>query len=193
MGIKIQQLFKSYGGNYALKNISMAFNQKGVVGLLGPNGAGKTTLMKILTGYLNQWQGNIEIGNLDLRQNLKKVQKQMGYLPENNPLYPEMYVKEYLKFSGDLYSLKELPIDQVVNNTGLSDHIYKKIGTLSKGYKQRVGLAAALLHNPKYLILDEPTTGLDPNQVIGIRKLIQKLGKEKLVFLSTHILSLIHI
>ena len=155
---------------------------------MGPNGAGKTTLMKILTGYLNQWQGEIEIGSLDLRQNLKKVQKQMGYLPENNPLYPEMYVKEYLKFSGDLYALKELPIDQVVKRTGLTDHVHKKIGTLSKGYKQRVGLAAALLHDPKYLILDEPTSGLDPNQVIEIRKLIQKLGKEKLVFLSTHIL-----
>ena len=188
MGIKIQKLFKSYGATYALKNISMAFNQKGVVGLLGPNGAGKTTLMKILTGYLNQWQGEIEIGSLDLRQNLKKVQKQMGYLPENNPLYPEMYVKEYLKFSGDLYALKELPIDQVVKRTGLTDHVHKKIGTLSKGYKQRVGLAAAILHDPKYLILDEPTSGLDPNQVIEIRKLIQKLGKEKLVFLSTHIL-----
>ncbi len=188
MGIKIQQLSKIYGGTSALKNISMAFDQNGVIGLLGPNGAGKTTLMKILTGYLNQWQGEIEIGSLDLRQNLKKVQKQMGYLPENNPLYPEMYVKEYLKFSGDLYALKELPIDQVVKRTGLTDHVHKKIGTLSKGYKQRVGLAAALLHDPKYLILDEPTSGLDPNQVIEIRKLIQKLGKEKLVFLSTHIL-----
>ncbi len=166
----------------------MSFDQNGVIGLLGPNGAGKTTLMKILTGYLNQWQGEVEIGSLDLRQNLKKVQKQTGYLPENNPLYPEMYVKEYLKFSGDLYTLKELPIGQVIKKTGLTNHVHKKIGTLSKGYKQRVGLAAALLHDPQYLILDEPTTGLDPNQLIEIRKLIKKLGKEKLVFLSTHIL-----
>jgi len=166
----------------------MSFDQNGVIGLLGPNGAGKTTLMKILTGYLNQWQGEVEIGSLDLRQNLKKVQKQTGYLPENNPLYPEMYVKEYLKFSGDLYTLKELPIGQVIKKTGLTNHVHKKIGTLSKGYKQRVGLAAALLHDPQYLILDEPTTGLDPNQLIEIRKLIKKLGEEKLVFLSTHIL-----
>tara|TARA_A100001011_G_scaffold398894_1_gene505031 strand:- start:4292 stop:5191 length:900 start_codon:yes stop_codon:yes gene_type:complete len=186
--IKIQQLSKSYGNTPALKDISISFDQNGVIGLLGPNGAGKTTLMKILTGYLNQWQGEVEIGSLDLRQNLKKVQNQTGYLPENNPLYPEMYVKEYLKFSGDLYTLKELPIGKVIKKTGLTNHVHKKIGTLSKGYKQRVGLAAALLHDPQYLILDEPTTGLDPNQVIEIRKLIKKLGKEKLVFLSTHIL-----
>lgn len=188
MRIKIQQLSKSYGNISALKDISISFDQNGVIGLLGPNGAGKTTLMKILTGYLNQWQGEVEIGSLDLRQNLKKVQKQTGYLPENNPLYPEMYVKEYLKFSGDLYTLKELPIGQVIKKTGLTNHVHKKIGTLSKGYKQRVGLAAALLHDPQYLILDEPTTGLDPNQLIDIRKLIKKLGEEKLVFLSTHIL-----
>ncbi len=188
MRIKIQQLSKSYGNTPALKDISISFDQNGVIGLLGPNGAGKTTLMKILTGYLNQWQGEVEIGSLDLRQNLKKVQNQTGYLPENNPLYPEMYVKEYLKFSGDLYTLKELPIGKVIKKTGLTNHVHKKIGTLSKGYKQRVGLAAALLHDPQYLILDEPTTGLDPNQVIEIRKLIKKLGKEKLVFLSTHIL-----
>ena len=166
----------------------MNFERNGVIGLLGPNGAGKTTLMKILMGYLNQWQGEVEIGSFDIRKNLKKAQKQMGYLPENNPLYPEMYVKEYLKFTGDLYALRELPIDKVAKKTGLTDHVDKKIGTLSKGYKQRVGLAAALLHDPKYLILDEPTTGLDPNQLIEIRKLIQTLGKEKLVFLSTHIL-----
>ncbi len=188
MGIKIKQLSKSYGKTSALKDISLNFERNGVVGLLGPNGAGKTTLMKILMGYLNQWQGEVEIGSFDIRKNLKKAQKQMGYLPENNPLYPEMYVKEYLKFTGDLYALGELPIDKVARKTGLTDHVDKKIGTLSKGYKQRVGLAAALLHDPKYLILDEPTTGLDPNQLIEIRKLIQTLGKEKLVFLSTHIL-----
>ena len=123
MRIKIQQLSKSYGNISALKDISISFDQNGVIGLLGPNGAGKTTLMKILTGYLNQWQGEVEIGSLDLRQNLKKVQKQTGYLPENNPLYPEMYVKEYLKFSGDLYTLKELPIGQVIKKTGLTNHV----------------------------------------------------------------------
>ena len=188
MGIKIKQLSKSYGKTSALKNISLNFERNGVIGLLGPNGAGKTTLMKILMGYLNQWQGEVEIGSFDIRKNLKKAQKQMGYLPENNPLYPEMYVKEYLKFIGELYALREISIEKVARKTGLTDHIDKKIGTLSKGYKQRVGLAAALLHDPKYLILDEPTNGLDPNQLIEIRKLIQTLGKEKLVFLSTHIL-----
>ena len=188
MGINIQQLSKNYGNTVALKNISLAFDQNGVVGLLGPNGAGKTTLMKILTGYLSQWEGQISIGNYDLRKDLKNTQQQMGYLPENNPLYPEMYVKEYLKFVGDLYGLKKPPIEEVIQKTGLQEHFHKKIVTLSKGYKQRVGLAAALIHDPQYLILDEPTTGLDPNQVVEIRKLIKALGKEKLVFLSTHIL-----
>ena len=188
MGINIQQLSKNYGNTVALKNISLAFDQNGVIGLLGPNGAGKTTLMKILTGYLSQWEGQISIGNYDLRKDLKNTQQQMGYLPENNPLYPEMYVKEYLKFVGDLYGLKKPPIEEVIQKTGLQEHFHKKIVTLSKGYKQRVGLAAALIHDPQYLILDEPTTGLDPNQVVEIRKLIKALGKEKLVFLSTHIL-----
>ncbi len=188
MGINIQQLSKNYGNTVALNNISLAFDQNGVIGLLGPNGAGKTSLMKILTGFLTQWEGEVSIGGLNLRQELKKVQQQMGYLPENNPLYPEMYVKEYLKFVGDLYALQKPPVLEVIEKTGLGEHAYKKIGVLSKGYKQRVGLAATLLHDPKYLILDEPTTGLDPNQVVEIRKLIQTLGREKLVFLSTHIL-----
>lgn len=188
LGINIQNLTKSYGSNPALKGLSMTFENKGVVGLLGPNGAGKTTLMKILTGYLSRWEGSVQIGNLDLKEALKKAQKQIGYLPENNPLYPEMYVKEYLKFIGDLYGLKKTPIEEVIQKTGLEEYQLKKIGTLSKGYKQRVGLAATLLHDPQYLILDEPTTGLDPNQVIEIRKLIRQLGKNKLVLLSTHIL-----
>ena len=188
MGINIQQLSKNYGNTVALNNISLVFDQNGVIGLLGPNGAGKTSLMKILTGFLTQWEGEVSIGGLNLRQELKKVQQQMGYLPENNPLYPEMYVKEYLKFVGDLYALQKPPVLEVIEKTGLGEHAYKKIGVLSKGYKQRVGLAATLLHDPKYLILDEPTTGLDPNQVVEIRKLIQTLGREKLVFLSTHIL-----
>ena len=188
MGIDIRQLSKNYGNTVALNNISLAFDQNGVIGLLGPNGAGKTSLMKILTGFLTQWEGEVSVGGLNLRQELKKVQQQMGYLPENNPLYPEMYVKEYLKFVGDLYALQKPPVLEVIEKTGLVEHAYKKIGVLSKGYKQRVGLAATLLHDPKYLILDEPTTGLDPNQVVEIRKLIQTLGREKLVFLSTHIL-----
>jgi ABC-2 type transport system ATP-binding protein len=181
-------LSKSYGKTLALNNISLTFDQTGVVGLLGPNGAGKTTLMKILTGYLNQWEGKVSIGTMDLREELKNIQQKMGYLPENNPLYLEMYAKEYLNFVGDLYGLKKAPVEEVISKTGLQEHSLKKIETLSKGYKQRVGLAATLLHNPQYLILDEPTTGLDPNQVVEIRKLIQTLGKEKLVFLSTHIL-----
>jgi len=188
LGINIQQLSKNYGNTVALNSISLAFDQNGVIGLLGPNGAGKTSLMKILTGFLTQWEGEVSIGGLNLRQELKKVQQQMGYLPENNPLYPEMYVKEYLKFVGDLYALQKPPVMEVIEKTGLGEHAFKKIGVLSKGYKQRVGLAATLLHDPKYLILDEPTTGLDPNQVVEIRKLIQTLGREKLVFLSTHIL-----
>lgn len=188
MSIKIRQLSKNYGNTVALKNISLAFDKNGVIGLLGPNGAGKTTLMKILTGYLNQWEGKVSIDTFDLQEQPKKIQQQIGYLPENNPLYPEMYVKEYLKFVGQLYGLNKPPIEKVIQKMTLKEHAHKKIGTLSKGFKQRVGLAAALIHDPKYLILDEPTTGLDPNQVIEIRKLIRNLGKEKLVFLSTHIL-----
>ena len=188
MGINIQQLSKNYGNTVALKNISLVFDENGVIGLLGPNGAGKTTLMKILTGFLNQWEGEVSIGTYNLRKKLKRIQQQMGYLPENNPLYPEMYVREYLKFVGELYGIKKPPFKKVIEKTGLQEHAHKKIHTLSKGYKQRVGLAAALIHDPQYLILDEPTTGLDPNQVVEIRNLIKILGKEKLVFLSTHIL-----
>lgn len=188
MGINIQQLSKNYGNTVALKNISLVFDENGVIGLLGPNGAGKTTLMKILTGYLNQWEGEVSVGTFNLREKLKRIQQQMGYLPENNPLYPEMYVREYLKFVGELYGIKKPPFKKVIEKTGLQEHAHKKIHTLSKGYKQRVGLAAALIHDPQYLILDEPTTGLDPNQVVEIRNLIKILGKEKLVFLSTHIL-----
>jgi len=188
LGITIRNLYKNYGKTVALNNISLTFDKNGVIGLLGPNGAGKTTLMKILTGYLNQWEGEISIGAFDLREEVKKIQQKMGYLPENNPLYSEMYVKEYLKFVGDLYGLKNPLFEKIIEKTGLKEQKHKKIGTLSKGYKQRIGLAAAIVHNPQYLILDEPTTGLDPNQVVEIRKLIRSLGKEKLVFLSTHIL-----
>jgi ABC-2 type transport system ATP-binding protein len=159
-----------------------------VVGLLGPNGAGKSTLMKILTGYYTQWEGKVDFFEKNLKTELRAIQKQVGYLTENNPLYPEMYVKEYLQYVADLYRLKNPPIDQLMEQTGLLDHQKKKIQTLSKGYKQRVGLAAALLHDPKLVILDEPTTGLDPNQLVEIRKLIRSLGKDKTVLLSTHIL-----
>ena len=188
VGIVIDNLTKNYAAASALKGISLRFEQNGVVGLLGPNGAGKTTLMKILTGYLSQWEGTVSFNDMDIRTNTKKIQQMIGYLPENNPLYLEMYVKEYLSFVGTLYQLKTPPIEAVIEKTGLQEHVHKKTGDLSKGYKQRVGIAAALLHDPAYLILDEPTTGLDPNQVTEIRKLIKNLGKEKTVFLSTHIL-----
>ena len=188
MGIVIDNLTKNYSATKALKGISLRFEQNGVVGLLGPNGAGKTSLMKILTGYLSQWKGTISFDGMDIRTNTKKIQQIIGYLPENNPLYLEMYIKEYLNFVGTLYKLKTPPIEAVIEKTGLQEHAHKKIGDLSKGYKQRVGIAAALLHDPAYLILDEPTTGLDPNQVIEIRNLIKNLGKKKTVFLSTHIL-----
>tara|TARA_B100001057_G_scaffold484475_1_gene562620 strand:- start:215 stop:1114 length:900 start_codon:yes stop_codon:yes gene_type:complete len=188
VGIKIKNLSKRYGSFSVLKKISLHFSQNGVIGLLGPNGAGKTTLMKILTGYLNQWDGEVTIGGFNLKKDLNKIQAQIGYLPENNPLYLEMYLREYLKFVGQLYGIKSPPIEELIEKTGLSAQVTKKIGHLSKGFKQRVGLAAALLHDPKYLILDEPTTGLDPNQIIEIRKIIQDLGKKKMIFISTHIL-----
>jgi len=188
VGIVIDNLTKNYSATKALKGISLRFEQNGVVGLLGPNGAGKTSLMKILTGYLSQWKGTVSFDGMDIRTNTKKIQQIIGYLPENNPLYLEMYIKEYLNFVGAIYKLKTPPIEAVIEKTGLQEHAHKKIGDLSKGYKQRVGIAAALLHDPAYLILDEPTTGLDPNQVIEIRNLIKNLGKEKTVFLSTHIL-----
>ena len=188
MGIVIDNLTKNYSATKALKGISLRFEQNGVVGLLGPNGAGKTSLMKILTGYLSQWKGTVSFDGMDIRTNTKKIQQIIGYLPENNPLYLEMYIKEYLNFVGTLYKLKTPPIEAVIEKTGLQEHAHKKIGDLSKGYKQRVGIAAALLHDPAYLILDEPTTGLDPNQVTEIRNLIKNLGKKKTVFLSTHIL-----
>jgi ABC-2 type transport system ATP-binding protein len=188
VGIVIDNLTKNYSATKALKGISLRFEQNGVVGLLGPNGAGKTSLMKILTGYLSQWKGTISFDGMDIRTNTKKIQQIIGYLPENNPLYLEMYIKEYLNFVGTLYKLQTPPIEAIIEKTGLQEHAHKKIGDLSKGYKQRVGIAAALLHDPDYLILDEPTTGLDPNQVIEIRTLIKNLGKKKTVFLSTHIL-----
>jgi ABC-2 type transport system ATP-binding protein len=188
MSLVLENVAKNFGEVQALKGVSLTLKKGEVVGLLGPNGAGKSTLMKILTGYYTQWEGKVDFFKKDLKTELRAIQKQVGYLTENNPLYPEMYVKEYLQYVADLYRLKNPPIDQLMEQTGLLDHQKKKIQTLSKGYKQRVGLAAALLHDPKLVILDEPTTGLDPNQLVEIRKLIRSLGKDKTVLLSTHIL-----
>lgn len=188
MGLQIENLSKQYGKTPVLKNINLHLKKGEIVGFLGPNGAGKTTLMKILTGSLNRWEGSVFFDELNLKTQLQDVQKHVGYLPENNPLYTEMYVKEYLYFIAKTYRLSNVNYPELLQKTGLTDHQNKPIKTLSKGYKQRVGLAAALIHNPPFLILDEPTTGLDPNQLIEIRKLIKTLGQEKTVFLSTHIL-----
>lgn len=188
MSLLLQNVSKSYGSVKALKDISVSLKKGEVVGLLGPNGAGKSSLMKILTGYYKEWEGQISFDTLDLKGDLQSIQKQVGYLPENNPLYNEMYVIEYLKYAGGLHKLKNPPFKEILEKTGLVEHQSHKIQTLSKGYRQRVGLAAALIHDPQLLILDEPTTGLDPNQLVAIRKLIRELGKEKTVLLSTHIL-----
>ena len=188
MSLLLQNVSKSYGAVKALKGLSVELKKGEVVGLLGPNGAGKSTLMKILTGYYKEWEGEISYDGMDLKIDLQNIQKQVGYLPENNPLYDEMYVIEYLKYVASLYKLKNPPYKETLEKTGLQDHQRHKIQTLSKGYRQRVGLAAALIHDPQLLILDEPTTGLDPNQLVSIRKLIRELGKDKTVLLSTHIL-----
>ena len=188
MSVVIADVSKNYGSIQALKGISIKLRKGEVVGLLGPNGAGKSTLMKILTGYYTHWEGQIHFFDQDLRTQLENIQRKTGYLAENNPLYPEMYVIEYLKYNADLYQISNPSLNEIIQKTGLEQHAKSKINTLSKGFKQRVGLAAALVHNPEVVILDEPTTGLDPNQVIEIRKLIRKLGKDKTVILSTHIL-----
>ena len=187
--LSLQEIKKNYTNTAALKGLSFTLSPGQVVGLLGPNGAGKSTLMKILTGVLTQWEGQIVYGGLDLRKDTKAIQQLTGYLPENNPLYPELYVKEYLEFVADIYNIKKPPIKEVMDQVGLNDVADRKIDSLSKGYQQRVGLAAALIHDPEIIILDEPTTGLDPNQLIEIRKLIRQLGEKKIVLLSTHILS----
>ena len=189
MQLHLENVSKSYGDQVILKNLTLRLKKGEIIGFLGPNGAGKTTLMKILTGYLTQWEGSVRFETHDLKKDPQSVQRQLGYLPENNPLYGDMYVKEYLLFVGGLYGLTAMPIEDIAAKVGLEQHLNKKITTLSKGYKQRVGLAAALLHDPQLLILDEPTTGLDPNQLGEIRQLILDLGKEKTIFLSTHILS----
>lgn len=188
MSIAIQNISKSYGTQKALDSISFSINKGEIVGFLGPNGAGKSTLMKILTTYLTADEGSAKVNGFDVNSQQKEVQLSIGYLPEHNPLYLDLYVREYLAFNADVYKVAKSRIEDVIQLTGLTSESHKKIGQLSKGYRQRVGLANALLHNPDVLILDEPTTGLDPNQLVEIRNVIKNAGKDKTVFLSTHIM-----
>ncbi len=188
MSITVQKISKDYGQQKALREISFSIEKGEIVGFLGPNGAGKSTLMKILTTYLKPTAGSAEVNGFSIDREQKKVQQSVGYLPENNPLYLEMYVREYLEFNAGIYKTDTARIPEVIESTGLGSEAHKRIGQLSKGYRQRVGLATALLHDPEVLILDEPTTGLDPNQLIEIRELIKSVGKNKTVLLSTHIM-----
>lgn len=188
MSIEVTAISKSYGAQKALDNISFTIQKGEIVGFLGPNGAGKSTLMKILTTYIAADEGSAAVNGFDVNLQTKAVQQSIGYLPEHNPLYLDLYVREYLAFNADVYNVAKTRIEEVIQLTGLSNESHKKIGQLSKGYRQRVGLANALLHNPDVLILDEPTTGLDPNQLVEIRNVIKNVGKDKTVFLSTHIM-----
>lgn len=188
MSIEVNNISKSYGTQRALDSISFSVNKGEIVGFLGPNGAGKSTLMKILTTYIHADEGTAVVNGHDVNSNPKAVQLSIGYLPEHNPLYLDLYVREYLAFNADVYKVAKSRIEEVIQLTGLTGESHKKISQLSKGYRQRVGLANALLHNPDVLILDEPTTGLDPNQLIEIRNVIKNAGKDKTVFLSTHIM-----
>ncbi|OIO08880.1 MAG: gliding motility-associated ABC transporter ATP-binding subunit GldA [Flavobacteriaceae bacterium CG1_02_35_72] len=188
MTLKLLHLTKKYGQQFALNDVSFTLKQGEIVGLLGPNGAGKSTLFKLITAYLPATSGEILVNNLKASKQPLEVKKIIGYLPENNPLYPEMYVKEYLGFIANLHKVSKTNIDKVIAQVGLEGEAPKKISQLSKGYKQRVGLASALIHNPSVLLLDEPTTGLDPNQIIEIRNLIKQIGQTKTVLFSSHIL-----
>lgn len=191
MSIEVKNITKIYGQQKALDNVSFNVANGEIVGFLGPNGAGKSTMMKILTGYIPQTEGSAKVCGFDIITKSMEVRRMVGYLPESNPLYGDMYVKEYLRFVAGMHHVngnKTTLVNKMVEMTGLGLEQKKKIKTLSKGYKQRVGLAQALIHDPKVLILDEPTSGLDPNQLIEIRNLIRDIGKQKTVMLSTHIM-----
>ena len=190
MSIVVNNVSKLYGAQKALNNVSFTVNTGEIVGFLGPNGAGKSTMMKIITCYIPPSEGTVKVCGFDILEQSLDVKKQIGYLPEHNPLYLDMYVKEFLEFVGGLYKVDNLKkrVAEMIELTGLQVEQKKKIGALSKGYRQRVGLAQAIIHDPKVLIMDEPTTGLDPNQLEEIRGLIKTLGKEKTVMLSTHIM-----
>jgi len=190
MSIEVSNLQKFYGEQAALGGISFKVKTGEIVGFLGPNGAGKSTTMKIITGFIPASEGSVSVCGLDVDEHSMEVRKKIGYLPEHNPLYLDMYVKEYLNFVADIYKIKnkKARIEEMIQLVGLEKEQHKKIGALSKGYRQRVGLAQAMIHDPEVLILDEPTSGLDPNQLVDIRNLIKKIGKTKTVMLSTHIM-----
>lgn len=188
MSLEIINLTKKFGEQIALDNINLEIKQNEIIGLLGPNGAGKSTLMKSITGVLKIEEGNVIFNGKDIAKEEIKVKRKIGFLPENNPLYLEMYVKEYLQFVADIHQISSEKIDELIDLVGITPEKNKKISQLSKGYKQRVGLAQAILNSPDLLILDEPTNGLDPNQIIEIRNVIKEIGKEKTVILSTHIM-----
>jgi ABC-2 type transport system ATP-binding protein len=190
MSIIVTNLTKIYGNQKAVDDISFTASDNEIVGFLGPNGAGKSTTMKMITGYLSPDAGNVLVNNIDIKKDPLQAKKEIGYLPEGNPLYYEMYVREYLEFIAGTHQVKNAKgkIEEVIQITGLKPESNKKAGQLSKGYKQRLGLAAALIHDPKVLILDEPTSGLDPNQIVEIREVIKILGKSKTIIFSSHIL-----
>ncbi len=191
MSIRVEEITKYYGDQKALNNVSFDINTGDIVGFLGPNGAGKSTMMKIITGAIQQSSGEVYINDERSEYStIKRLKSKIGYLPEHNPLYLDMYIKEYLDFVAGLYGVKNKKsrIDEIIELTGLTIEQHKKIGALSKGYRQRVGLAHALIHDPEILILDEPTTGLDPNQIVEIRNLIKTIAKDKTILLSTHIM-----
>ncbi|WP_461788116.1 ATP-binding cassette domain-containing protein [Pedobacter sp.] len=190
MSIEVQHLSKHYGEQKAVNQISFKANAGRILGFLGPNGAGKSTTMKMLTGYLNPTSGKVEVNGKNVQEEPIQVKRLIGYLPENTPLYADMYVREFLAFVAETYGLKDIAqkVEETIKLVGLNQEQHKKIGMLSKGYKQRVGLAQAIIHQPEVLVLDEPTSGLDPNQLSDIRALIKNLGKDKTVIISTHIM-----
>ncbi len=188
MSITVKNTSKYYGKQKALNDVSFSIDTGEIVGFLGPNGAGKSTMMKIITAYIEANEGEVLVNGLDVQKDELAVKRSVGYLPEHNPMYPDMYIKEYLQFHANIHKVDKQRISEVIDQVGLGPEQHKKIGQLSKGYRQRVGLAAALLHDPQVLVLDEPTTGLDPNQLVGIREMIKEIGREKTILLSTHIM-----
>lgn len=188
MSITVKNTSKYYGKQKALNDVSFSIDTGEIVGFLGPNGAGKSTMMKIITAYIEANEGEVLVNGLDVQKDELAVKRSVGYLPEHNPMYPDMYIKEYLQFHANIHKVDKQRISEVIDQVGLGPEKHKKIGQLSKGYRQRVGLAAALLHDPQVLVLDEPTTGLDPNQLVGIREMIKEIGREKTILLSTHIM-----